>query len=199
MRRDLYMAMGGLPEFFIVGSGDHYSAFSFLHRVEHVFDAGLSPGFRSCMKNKAEFMWETLNTAIRDRGMAGMMSYLPLNLTHAWHGTQKNRHYSSRWKIVFDNGFNPSTDMVGFQGANCGPGEMERMRTINDFVRRKVTVPSEHCCDPTIAASRPDPTPSDTDQLLRVQRLQTGLLSYFLGRKENEKSYQSLHDAIQND
>ncbi len=105
--RYAWESMAGLPDKAILGSGDRHLALSLVGRGELSFNAGVQPTYKAMVMNLQ---------ARCERYIKRDIGYVPGMLTHAFHGRKSARGYSSRWRILVDNKYNPETDV--YRGAN---------------------------------------------------------------------------------
>lgn len=101
-RRDFYDAVGGLLDFAVLGSGDHYMAWSMVGNVGHTIKEGLSDDFKKLCQE-----WQDKAYA----ATGGRVGYLKGRIIHQFHGPQRRRFYKERTDILIENGFNPSVDL----------------------------------------------------------------------------------------
>lgn len=92
----------GLMDFPILGSSDHHMAFSLLGRVDDSVDSNLTEGYRQAARE-----WQ--NRAYRETN--GHIGYVPGMLTHAFHGSKRNRYYRERRQILIEHAFDPNVDL----------------------------------------------------------------------------------------
>jgi hypothetical protein len=94
-------ALGGLIDFAILGAGDRHMAL----------------GLIGCMNQSLEMKGKTYEKKLMqwqeraERWLKRDVGYVPGSIYHYWHGSKKDRGYTSRWKILVDNDFNPDTDI----------------------------------------------------------------------------------------
>jgi hypothetical protein len=93
----------GLLDFAILGSADHQMATALVNEIETSYNGNLTAGFKQgCL----DWQYNAF------RACQGNVGYIPGTISHSFHGTKKNRGYSTRWKILLDNGFSPKEDIV---------------------------------------------------------------------------------------
>ena len=101
--RAAWDALGGLMDKCIVGAADHHMAAGLLSLQQAGEPGDLTPAY-------ADYLQQWKDNAIsqlqRDVGL------VPGLAIHYWHGPYANRGYETRWKILRDNGYNPSRDVV---------------------------------------------------------------------------------------
>ena len=106
--RDAINTLGGLFDYGILGAGDHHMACALIGEGRRSVPAGLHPNYK-----KYVLAWE--ERALRLHKNIG---YVKGTIYHYWHGKKRDRKYKSRWQILIDNNFNPSTDIhKDWQGA----------------------------------------------------------------------------------
>ena len=90
MRRSAFVAIGGLPDFCIIGSGDLHFAFALLNRIDETIRPGLHSGYRHIA-----MAWAEKVAHVAQNG--NNVGYVPMNLYHHWHGQRSDRNYVDRW------------------------------------------------------------------------------------------------------
>lgn len=101
-RRSAIDAIGQLPDWAILGAGDHHLALALIGRAAD----SLPPGLHSNYVERLMALQERCERFIeRDVG------YVPGTITHWWHGRKKDRRYGSRWRILVENQFDPTRDI----------------------------------------------------------------------------------------
>jgi hypothetical protein len=107
-RRGALNSVGGLIDFAIMGSADYHMACGLVGRIDQSFFPNISDGYRDELLD-----WQDLAL----RHIKYSVGYVPMTLTHFWHGKKKNRGYLHRWKVLTDAGFDPNrhlyTDIQG--------------------------------------------------------------------------------------
>jgi len=102
--RKAYTRMGGLYEKGILGAGDHNMALSFVGKGEQSLNEAATEDYKESIR---EF----------ERNAAGLrIGYIPGVIRHHFHGSKKNRKYSSRWKILVENAYEPSKHVTTKDG-----------------------------------------------------------------------------------
>jgi hypothetical protein len=103
-RRSALEKLGGLLDVCILGSGDWHMAFALAGRddvhPEMKFDA--IPQYVKAIQDWRE----------RARDLRGNIGYVDSHAIHHWHGPLKNRGYSTRWRILTENHFDPYLDLA---------------------------------------------------------------------------------------
>lgn len=126
--------LGSLLDRCILGGGDSHMAFGLAQRwdiaklhaeIEHA----ASDSYIAYIKN-----WQLNATRLKTN--IGMMSG---SLLHHWHGPKINRGYSTRYKILEDNHFEPYVDlMVSHQGVLTWVGNKSKIRDdVRNYFRQR--------------------------------------------------------------
>lgn len=100
-----FKAIGGLPEYDVVGSGDLHFAFSLINQVSNGLKDQLHPQFKNMVFEHSKRTYETLQAFAKAQGKE-LVGYVPLTISHNWHGSRKDRQYVGRWKILIAHQFN---------------------------------------------------------------------------------------------
>ena len=100
---DAFNKVGGLIDYAILGSGDHYMAYALLGTLQA---SRLGVAVTS-QYEKRLLAWQGRceHWIKRDVG------FVRGTLLHDYHGPKVNRGYSTRWKILTDNYYDPDTDI----------------------------------------------------------------------------------------
>lgn len=101
-RRDALDSVGGLIDHSILGSGDRHMACAMIQKVEHSYNNKVNDNYKSMCLD-----WQDRV----QKYSKGNVGYVGGSINHFWHGSKNNRGYSSRWKILIDNDFNPALDI----------------------------------------------------------------------------------------
>lgn len=92
----------GLMDFPILGSADHHMAWAMTGEVRYSVHEGMTAAFkRRCNE------WQEL--AFRET--CGRLASVEGHLTHAFHGSKRQRYYRERWQILVDGQFDPDKDL----------------------------------------------------------------------------------------
>lgn len=102
IRRESLNRVGGLIDFAALGSADRHMACALIGRVEDSCHGDMHPIYRKWLQ-----VWQER----AEREIKRNVGYVPGTIRHLWHGKKKDRGYSSRWKILVENQFNPETDI----------------------------------------------------------------------------------------
>jgi hypothetical protein len=100
--RELLETMGGLIDWSILGSNDHYMAHAMIEAVDP--NAAQMPG-----SNYVNMFLDWQNRFLRT--VNGEIGYVETSMLHYWHGRRLDRGYETRWKILTEMGFDPKTDL----------------------------------------------------------------------------------------
>lgn len=102
-RRSAIEKLGGLLETCILGSGDWHMAFALAGRDD------VHPEMKfECIP---QYVKSIQDWAERAKDLRGNIGYVDAHALHYWHGPLKNRGYSTRWKILTENNFDPYADL----------------------------------------------------------------------------------------
>lgn len=102
-RRELFADLGGLYDRNIVGSGDTFLVDCYLDSWDiH----GFASKFNDHMKKDLMIYCEKL------RAKNPVLDYIPVEISHLWHGSLKNRKYMDRHDIITKYDYNPAEDVV---------------------------------------------------------------------------------------
>ncbi len=101
-RRSAIDNLGGLVDRAILGSADRHMAAALIGRVESSYHPKVSKEYKKMLK-----IWqERANQYIKKN-----VGYMDGLILHYWHGKKSDRGYSSRWKILYDDNYNPELDL----------------------------------------------------------------------------------------
>lgn len=113
-RRDAIDAVGGLPDFAILGAADNHVAHALIGAGEASVHPGMHPNY---LKRVKEWQWRVNNESVAGKRIRDNIGYVNGLLLHYWHGKKKNRKYWDRWQILVDNQYDPDIDIkYGSQG-----------------------------------------------------------------------------------
>lgn len=107
-RRDSLNKLGSaisspLLDFGVLGSADRHMACSFIGRAMESVHGDMHPNYKKWLKQ-----WESSAEIALKRNV----SYVSNTVRHMWHGRKADRGYSSRWKILVRNQFDPEVDLA---------------------------------------------------------------------------------------
>lgn len=98
IRRDAYDALGGLLDFPALGSADQHMAHAFVGRMQDTVHGDYSDSY----KKKLMEWQERANHVIK-----GNLGYIPGSVLHYWHGSKKDRGYTTRFNILIKHQYDP--------------------------------------------------------------------------------------------
>jgi hypothetical protein len=101
-RREALDAVGGLPDFCVLGSADWHLAHALIGKIDLSRPDGLSQDYKDRLLE-----WQFRAERFVRRSL-GTVSGLVL---HYWHGRKSDRGYSERWKPLIDLQYAPSIDL----------------------------------------------------------------------------------------
>ncbi len=101
---DAISKVGGLIDYAILGSGDHYMAYALLGTLQA---SALGVTYKNVAYAKKLMAWQDRceHWIKRDVG------FVPGLVLHDFHGTKAQRGYGSRWRILVDNDYDPDIDV----------------------------------------------------------------------------------------
>jgi hypothetical protein len=101
-RRSALNSVGGLIDWAILGSADRHMAGALIGQVEHTYNQNVTQAYKDlCLE------WQNRC----ERHIKRNVGYMDGLLLHYWHGPKRDRGYSSRWKILVEDKFDPRTDI----------------------------------------------------------------------------------------
>lgn len=92
---------GPLIDFAILGAGDRHMALGLVGCMEQSFEH-LNPAYRHAL-----MQWQVRS----ERWIKRDVGFVKGSIFHFWHGKKKDRKYTERWKILYDNLFDPILDL----------------------------------------------------------------------------------------
>ena len=101
--REAFDGIGGLPDYCIVGSGDHHLAHALINNVLKSYPGNVSDAY---LKRLMALQAQAVKVIDYNIG------YVPGTILHGYHGPKASRGYTSRWSILQDNHFDPDTDLL---------------------------------------------------------------------------------------
>jgi len=127
-RREAFNAVGGLLDTGILGAGDHHMALALLGRGDEAMPTDVTPAYRATV-----LKWQ----ARAERYIRRNVGCVPGVITHAFHGSKRKRFYWDRWKILTENQFDPTTDLIrDWQGLwMLNDDGSDRMLCLRDQIR----------------------------------------------------------------
>ncbi len=99
MRRDAFDKMCGLIDYAALGSADNHMAHGFIGKMANTFVKGYSDGYILRLKE-----WQK----DCDRFIKGNLGYVSGAITHFWHGTKKDRGYTTRYNTLIKHKYDPN-------------------------------------------------------------------------------------------
>jgi hypothetical protein len=102
-RRSALEKLGGLLDTCILGSGDWHMAFALAMRDD------VHPEMK--FESIPQYVKAIQDWRERAADLRGNIGYVDSNAIHYWHGPLKNRGYSTRWRILTENKFDPYLDL----------------------------------------------------------------------------------------
>lgn len=101
-RREALNKLGGFIDWAVLGSADRHMAAALIGKVETSVHGDIHPNYRAKLD-----VWQQR----AEREIKRNVGYVPGTIRHLWHGKKADRGYSTRWKILVDNQFDPDTDL----------------------------------------------------------------------------------------
>lgn len=98
IRRDAFNNLGGLLDFAILGSADQHMAHAFVGQLEKT----IHPKFSVNYQNKLKNFQQKCEIYIKNN-----LGYVPGSIVHYWHGSKKDRGYTTRFNILINHQFDP--------------------------------------------------------------------------------------------
>jgi hypothetical protein len=98
-----FNAVGGLIDYSILGSADHYMAYALLGTLEA---SRLGVAITS-MYEKMLLDWQ----ATAEHFIKRDVGFVSGTISHDWHGPKSKRGYATRWRILTDNDYDPHFDI----------------------------------------------------------------------------------------
>jgi len=102
-RKDFFSDLGGIYDKNIVGSGD-----TFL--VDCLLDSWDIHGFASKFNEKMKI--DLMEYCGKLKNKNPVIDYIPVEITHLWHGNLKNRKYMDRHDVIKKYDYDPKSDIV---------------------------------------------------------------------------------------
>jgi hypothetical protein len=132
MTRSTFLAIGGLPDYDIVGVGDLYFAYTLVNRIDITIDHEASPALRQVILEDSHITYEKLRN-VSETEKKSIVGFVPVTLSHSWHGSRSDRGYVDRLKILSFHNFDFETDVA--KGSNglldfVGPNKEELQEDI---------------------------------------------------------------------
>lgn len=133
--------LGGLIEVAILGAGDRHMALGLVGCMDQSIPKGMSKDYRSEL-----LAWQARATRYIKRDVG----FVPGGIYHYWHGKKRDRGYHDRWKILIENNYQPSKDIVrDSQGLFWLETNDERQIRLRDEIRSYFRSRNEDSIDVT--------------------------------------------------
>lgn len=101
-KRSAYDSMGGLLDFCILGSADAHMCLAWIGEVKKSLHSKLNDNYKKmCLAYQDRC----------ERHIKRNIGFVHGSIIHRWHSDKPSRQYSSRWKILLDNDFDPLFDI----------------------------------------------------------------------------------------
>lgn len=101
-RMDVWNALGGMIDKAICGSADFHMACALIGQVERSHPGNIHPNYKHML-----LQWQR-----RAHHAVGQnIGFIPGTIHHFFHGRKADRKYRERWAILFENGFDPYSDV----------------------------------------------------------------------------------------
>jgi hypothetical protein len=101
--RHFYEQVKELPDYCILGSADHHTAFACIGEVENSIPRDMAPSYFKRLLD-----WQ--HRAIRVTH--GEVGFVNGRIEHHWHGNKAKRYYRERWQILIEHKYCPDTDLI---------------------------------------------------------------------------------------
>jgi len=138
IRREAYVALGGLMDFCVLGSADRHMAMALVGKAVLSVNRQVSQAY----KKKVLAWQERARIHVRRN-----VNYVPGLITHHWHGKKRDRRYVERWGILAKWGFDPDLDLAR-DWAQHGLLELtDRSDGLRDDIRRYLRARNEDSID----------------------------------------------------
>jgi glycosyltransferase involved in cell wall biosynthesis len=138
IRREAYVALGGLMDFCVLGSADRHMAMALVGKAELSLHRSLSPAYR-----KRILAWQDR----AERHLRRNVNYVPGLLTHWWHGKKRDRRYVERRQILRQWQFDPDLDLRRDWSQHGLLELTDRCLGLRDDIRRYLRARNEDSID----------------------------------------------------
>ncbi len=101
--RNFWEATGGLPDFCILGSADHHSAWAAIGDTKGTIHGKMAASYFRRIRE-----WQMAAMRVTH----GHVGFVPGRIEHSWHGSKASRQYRERWQILIDHGFDPDVHLM---------------------------------------------------------------------------------------
>jgi hypothetical protein len=99
--RRAWNALGGLIDIAVLGAGDNHMAHALIGRWQD----GIHPKAHPDYLNAVRIWGDRAKELKKDVG------FVPLTITHEWHGKKADRKYWDRWQILINHQYSPLEDL----------------------------------------------------------------------------------------
>lgn len=138
-RRSAINNLSGLLDTAILGAGDFHMAWGLIGKAVDTFHAGVTQGYKNPI-----LAWEERALFYVKKNIGCM----PGTILHYFHGKKRDRKYQSRWQILVENAFDPSTDLIrDYQGLWRLRVTNERQQKLRDGIREYMASRNEDSID----------------------------------------------------
>lgn len=123
--------IGGLPDFAILGAGDHHMALALIGKAKYSLPGGVSETYRTMVMNFEKHA---------ERNIKRNIGSVNGNIVHYWHGKYSKRKYIERWDILTKGQFDPLLDIIrDWQGLYYldNPDKVELRDGIRAYFRQR--------------------------------------------------------------
>jgi hypothetical protein len=112
MRRDVFVSIGGLADFHIVGNGDRHFAYALSGLNDDLNKMHFD--YLDCTLNWRRRTQRLLAVAAERLSLnrTSLIGYVDMPIAHMWHGSRAARKYATRDRILSANQYNPKTDLA---------------------------------------------------------------------------------------
>jgi len=99
IRKEAYDGLGGLLDYPVLGSADQHMAHAFVGRMSQT----LHKNYNENYKKKLMEWQDRCNKVIKCN-----LGYIPGSILHYWHGSKKDRGYTTRFNILIKHKYDPA-------------------------------------------------------------------------------------------
>ena len=138
IRREAYVASGGLMDFCVLGSADRHMAMSLVGKAGLSVSRKVSPAYK-----RRVLAWQDR----AERYIQRNVNFVPGLLTHWWHGKKKDRRYIERWSILSRHDFDPDLDLKRDWSQHGLLELTARCPALRDDIRRYLRARNEDSVD----------------------------------------------------
>jgi hypothetical protein len=102
-RRDFFSDLGGIYDRNIVGSGDTFLVDCYLNSWDiHGFSSKFNDNMKSALMDYCKKL----------QAKNPVVDYIPVDVSHLWHGSMKNRKYMDRHDVILKYDYDPLKDII---------------------------------------------------------------------------------------